>query len=272
MEQHSYQASSPEDAIQHFEPQGFYLVPKLFEHHEIEVIKPTLELFHQNWQADNLEFYQSRAINSAYLTGKKYLPDSKRTSLFEFISHFKLMPYVLTHFDKPPAFMGTQLFFNPYNPEQKNYWHRDTQYHLDLEQQKQIMQRSDLLHFRIALADEPGIELIPTTHQRWDTELETNVRLELHGHKHHEALPNAKTIPMSKGDLLVFSGNMLHRGLYGKNRLALDVLYCENQNEFLKFVQPDTLPSQEQLTLLEHPAPFQNSLAHLKSVSKHAKH
>ena len=30
-----------------------------------------------------------------------------------------------------PAFMNTQLFFNPINPAQKDFWHRDCQYDRD---------------------------------------------------------------------------------------------------------------------------------------------
>jgi len=264
-----YRLNSPTRAIKHFESQGFYLVPKLFTQKEVDGIKSTLESFHRNWQLDNQQHYQSRAINSAYLTGRKYLTEPEQTSLFKFIAQSKLMSYVLVHFDPSPAFLNTQLFFNPVNKKQKNYWHRDTQYHLDLEQQKQIMSRSDLLHFRIAMADEPGIELVPTTHRRWDSSLEQDVRLEKNGRKNFEPLPNTQQIPMQAGDLLVFSGNMLHRGIYGLNRLALDILYCENDPDFLQFVDPDVLPSNKQLEQLEHPEPFLNSLS---SIIRHDDH
>ena len=62
MEHQRYQVTSPEHAIAHFDSQGFYLVPKLFNQREIESIKPTIDLFHQNWQADNFEFYQYRSF------------------------------------------------------------------------------------------------------------------------------------------------------------------------------------------------------------------
>jgi len=64
------------------------------------------------------------------------------------------------------SIMNTQLFFNPVNDGQKNYWHRDSQYHLSIEEQKEALVGPDVVHFRIPLTNEPGIELVPCTHQR----------------------------------------------------------------------------------------------------------
>lgn len=64
---------------------------------------------------------------------------------------------------------------------------------------------------------ETGIELIPGTHARWDTELERNVRLECQGHRQHEDLPGARLLSLQPGDVLIFSANMLHRGNWQRN-------------------------------------------------------
>lgn len=40
-------------------------------------------------------------------------------------------------------------------------------------------------------------------------------------------LNSVKQIALEVGDVLLFSANMIHRGLYAKNRLTLDLLYCE---------------------------------------------
>jgi len=75
------------------------------------------------------------------------------------------------------------------------------------------------------MVEENGLEWVPGSHQRWDTEEELNVRLELCGHRHQECLDSGLEIPLGAGDLLVFSANLIHRGLYGKHRMALDILF-----------------------------------------------
>ncbi|MEP1448201.1 MAG: hypothetical protein ABJK37_19010 [Paraglaciecola sp.] len=47
--------------------------------------------------------------------------------------------------------MGSQLFFDPFKPQQANYWHRDPQYHLSVEEQKSALTGPDILHVRIPL-------------------------------------------------------------------------------------------------------------------------
>lgn len=75
------------------------------------------------------------------------------------------------------------------------------------------------MHFRVPLVDERGIELMPRTHFRWDTDLEYATRTAADGRNVFDDLPDSKAIPLNRGDLLVFNANMIHRGLYGGNRL-----------------------------------------------------
>lgn len=159
-----------------------------------------------------------------------------------------------------PVFMNTQLFFNPVNKDQKNYWHRDPQYLLSLEEQKEALKKFSVLHFRIPLMNEPGIELIPGTHIKWDTDEELEIRLEINGRKNSEDISSGKIIKLESGDLLVFSANMIHRGLYGMNRFALDILFCDFDLEFANFIESDCLPSDHNFNMIENPAVFKNSL------------
>jgi ectoine hydroxylase-related dioxygenase (phytanoyl-CoA dioxygenase family) len=158
------------------------------------------------------------------------------------------------------CFMNSQLFFNPINPEQKNYWHRDPQYHLTLEQQKQALCGPQVIHFRVPLVDEIGLELVPSSHKRWDNPQQLNVRLEQNGAHNYDDLPDGKIIPLKAGDLLLFSANILHRGLYSAERLSLDLLFCEPVTELLDFVRADCLPEQTDLAIIEDSQAFQNTL------------
>jgi len=182
--------------------------------------------------------------------------------LFKLIASEKLMHVVEQLLPKASAFMNTQLFFNPVNPSQQNYWHRDSQYHLSVKEQQDALQGPQVIHFRLPVFDEPGVEVIPASHQSWDNEQELVVRLEQHGHQHHEPLERGVSIPLLAGDLLVFSANMIHRGLYGGNRLTLDIIYCDDELELLSFVKPTCLPNAKQISLLEKPQAFINTAKH----------
>ncbi|KID33670.1 phytanoyl-CoA dioxygenase family protein [Pseudoalteromonas flavipulchra] len=240
-----------------FDECGYVIKHNFIPSGELNKIKQVVLAFHHAWRADNNDFYQNRAVNSAYLTAPKYLGEQQRLVLFQFIASTPLVSLATSIFSGEFRFMNTQLFFNPVNATQLNYWHRDPQYHLTLEEQKQaLLSGPEVVHFRLALEDEPGIELIPGTHKRWDTVQELNVRLEQSGHHNHESLLEGKTIPLKAGDLLAFSANMIHRGIYGKNRLALDILFCERDPKLTQYINQECLPEGEMLTLLDVPHVF----------------
>ncbi len=249
-----------------FEQNGFTTKQNFLNREQIDNVKAVIESFHHSWIETNKDFYQSRAINSAYLSGKQHLNDEQRSTLFQLIGSNHLMEQVYSIIPKDPAFMNTQLFFDPVNPQQKNYWHRDIQYDLDLEQQKAALSGSQALHFRIALKDEPGIELVLGSHFNWDTQEELDVRLEQNGKKSHDDLSTGKVIELKAGDLLIFSGKMIHRGLYGLDRLSLDILYCDSDKELLKYAEPDCLPNLDQLKLIQDPTAFMNTAKIINSL------
>lgn len=239
---------------------GYLLVRGFLNGSEILTLHTVVAEFHRLWQKDNATYYAQNAVNSAYLTNQGYLNDRQRQVLFDFIGSEKVMSIVNELIPKQPCFLNTQLFFNPVNPKQRNYWHRDPQYHLSIEQQKSALSTSEVIHFRLPLQDEPGIELIPGTHKRWDSTEELNVRFEQNGDKNDQALSQGKVIKLSAGDLLIFSANMIHRGLYGLDRLAFDILFCQPDPSVIQFVSNDSLPSAEALTSLENTDAFDNTL------------
>jgi ectoine hydroxylase-related dioxygenase (phytanoyl-CoA dioxygenase family) len=239
---------------------GYLHIKNLFNVQEIAPITDVIKIFHSAWQADNRDFYESQAVNSAYLTNKKHLNSEQRNTIFRFVSATKLMNIVAQTTIIDPAFMNTQLFFNPVNLQQKNYWHRDPQYHLSVEEQQAALKGPEVIHFRIALADEPGIELIPGTHKRWDNKEELDIRLERSAKNNYDDISSGVTVPLKKGDLLVFSANMIHRGLYGKDRLAFDIIFCEADKSLMKFVNDDCLPDEECIVNMQNNAAFKNSM------------
>jgi len=246
--------------IRDYEENGYLVLKGLFRESELHKLRQVITQFHQSWKLENAQFYAHKAINSAYLTTKKHLKNAERESLFKFIGSAKLMEVVTSIIGGRPAFMNTQLFFDPMNEGQRSSWHRDPQYHMTIDEQKQALHGPKVVHFRIPLVDEPGVELIPGTHRRWDSDDELEVRLEKNGRKNHEDLTTGVKVKLNSGDILVFSANMIHRGVYGMNRMSLDILFCDPDPELMNFVDDSCLPDSDMLERLENPNAFKNSI------------
>jgi ectoine hydroxylase-related dioxygenase (phytanoyl-CoA dioxygenase family) len=248
-----------------YDYQGYFVIRNYFNASEISSLREVVLKFHELWKEDNKKFYQEEAFNSSLITGSQYLASDDRVKLFNFISSKKIMNIVDSVIPANPAFMNTQLFFNPVNPEQKDFWHRDCQYDHDVEIQKKVIHDTQVLHLRVPLFDELGMELVPGTHKRWDSEEEFNVRQEEKGRVSSENLSTGKQINLAAGDLLVFSADMIHRGLYGLDRLALDILVFDSAADFVDYVDDDCLPDISLLDKIDDTRLFMNTI-NLKST------
>ncbi|MBL4900549.1 MAG: phytanoyl-CoA dioxygenase family protein [Colwellia sp.] len=242
-----------------YDDEGYFVIRDYFSTSEISSLREVILKFHQLWKKDNEKFYQEEAFNSSLITGSQYLAYDDRVKLFNFISSKKIMNIVDSVIPVNPAFMNTQLFFNPVNPQQKDFWHRDCQYDHDVEVQKQVIHDTQVLHLRVPLFDELGMELVPGTHKRWDSDEEYNVRQEEKGRVSSENLSTGKIINLAAGDLLVFSADMIHRGLYGLDRLALDILIFDSAADFVDYVDDDCLPEIAMLDNIDDPRLFMNT-------------
>lgn len=244
-----------------FEEDGYLVCKDLFTPTDLIPILSILTKFHAAWTVDNSAFYNQKAVNSAYITSTHYLNKTERLTLFNFITQNAVMNPLVPIIPTGPAFVGTQLFFNPVNQNQNNYWHRDMQYNGEpIEQQKENLKTQSPLHVRIALRDEPGIEVIPGTHKRWDTAEEFNVRMELNGHKNHDSLKDSHPIALQAGDMVIFSANIIHRGLYGMDRFAFDLLFTDQNPALLKFADLNCLPDMHMLKNIQNPEPYERTL------------
>jgi ectoine hydroxylase-related dioxygenase (phytanoyl-CoA dioxygenase family) len=244
---------------------GYFVIRNYFNAAEISSLREVILKFHQLWKKDNLKFYQEEAFNSSLITGSQYLACDDRVRLFNFISSKKIMDVVESVIPVNPAFMNTQLFFNPVNPQLKDFWHRDCQYDHEIEQQKKAIQETQVVHIRVPLFDERGMELVPGTHTRWDNNEEFNVRQEEKGRLSSDNLSTGKAIKLFAGDVLVFSADMIHRGLYGMDRLALDILVFDPKGDFVDYIDEDCLPDTSMLKEIYDPRLFLNSMS-LKSL------
>lgn len=241
-----------------YEEQGYLYLENFFSNAEIGAIENILDKFHEKWLEDNAAYYDKGLLNSHSLTSGNYLNQEEKTVLFQFISQDKLQNILKTVFPKTPIFLNTQLFFDPKNSNQKNYWHRDIQYTgMSVEEQKETIRNQNVVHFRIPMKKESGIELIPKTHREWDLQEEFVVRNSLNGSVPSDNLKRGKVIGLDRGDVLVFSANMIHRGIYGQDRFSLDVLFCDNIPQMRNFIDSNNYPPKEILENLDNTELFE---------------
>ena len=103
---------------------------------------------------------------------------------------------------------------------------------------------------------------------RWSKRISQNrnCTIKTSGRKNHENMTTGHRLALAKGDLLVFSANIIHRGIYGKNRLALDILFCESSPELIKHIDSDCLPDDNLINNIERSDVFRHTIE-IKSQS-----
>ena len=234
-----------------YQQQGFLHLPGIFRPHDLAALESVLFKHQQAWLIQHQAAYQNGLINSHSLSADSALTEQDKTVLFQTIAAPALLAQLATIFPQAPRFLNTQLFFDPYHSNQRNYWHRDVQYTgLNEAAQRNVILQQNVVHCRIAMRPELGIELIAGSHQRWDSAQEYAVRMGKPPYRPHDDLPHTIRVPLQTGDVLLFSANMLHRGLYGQNRLAFDIIYCDDHPDLLAHRGDHTLPNAAQLATL----------------------
>lgn len=246
------------ESAETYRQQGYLVVKALFSPSEVDALSKIVDRIHGQWLKENHSSYiEQRLVNMHSLTHPRYFEQhhAERLRFFQLLSAKQLTTLLADLFGEEIYFHNTQLFFNPHQNSRQPYWHRDMQYSPIDDADLQAEQPNMLaLHIRIPLLPETGIELIPGSHHRWDTELERNVRLELNGHTNSESLPNSVRIGLEPRDILIFDAQMLHRGNYQLNprRKALDLCVGRPHRYTTQYLDTDNLPTSAELDAIEN--------------------
>jgi ectoine hydroxylase-related dioxygenase (phytanoyl-CoA dioxygenase family) len=241
-----------------FAQQGYLVLRQQYPLGDLARLSQIVQAVYQQW----IELHQQDAgfdtlVNMHSLTHPHYFVSQpeQRLELFNLLANAQLVAQLEQIFGSTLYFHNTQLFFNPKNPLQHNYWHRDLQYSpIPDETQRQVHQELCSLHMRIPLLDETGIELIPHSHQAWDTPLERTVRFAQDGLHQHDDLPDSELIALQRGDVLIFNAQMIHRGRYDfdQQRLALDICIGTPHKLLAGTMNQQIQPDAEELALIQH--------------------
>ncbi|MGD1950956.1 MAG: phytanoyl-CoA dioxygenase family protein [Leptolyngbyaceae cyanobacterium] len=241
-----------------FEEQGYVILTNFFTPEEVCQLTCIVDHIYSQWEIENYDaLIEQLLINMHSLTHPNYFQNCSQTRIefFDLLSPLKLIDALDSLFKTDIYFHNTQLFFNTHNKEKQPNWHRDLQYS-PINDSVQAAEHSTMLslHVRIPLVAEKGVELIPETHKRWDTELERNVRFELNGHRNHETLPGSVLVELAPGDVLIFNAQMMHRGNYVLNstRKALDLCVGKPHPLVERFLDPTGLPTDAEIKLIRN--------------------
>ncbi|MGL4582245.1 MAG: phytanoyl-CoA dioxygenase family protein [Flavobacterium sp.] len=235
-----------------FDKKGYIYLPNFFSEEELIQVEDILIKFHSQWLIEFKQEYKKHLINSHSLTSSPHITRNERLRLFHFITNVRILEIIQAIFPLKAKFLNTQLFFDPYNKEQKNYWHRDIQYTgISIEEQKEKILHENVVHFRIPLKPEAGIELVPGSHRLWDSPIEEDTRLSKNNRIPSDALEGGQSFSLNRGDLFIFSANTIHRGLYGRERFSFDIIYCDDTPVFHAFIDPKNQPTKEELITLD---------------------
>lgn len=234
--------------IDRFDDQGYVTVKSLFGSSEIERLAGIVDRIFRQWLTENRSArVDHRLVNMHSLTSPRYFQRraEERLLFFQTLASDRLTNLLDGMFGDGLYFHNTQLFFNLLANDREPYRYRELQYSAIEDAALKAVRRNLLvLRVRIPLLAEKGIELIPGTHKRWDTDLERDVRLELNGRHNGEELPGAMLIELEPGDVLIFSAQMLHRGNYRLNasRKALDLCIGKPHPYTAPYLDESTLP------------------------------
>jgi hypothetical protein len=120
-------------------------------------------------------------------------------------------------FREEAVMMQINYYIDPPGETRIGGWHRDCQFYpgADEEAQKRVVaEEADPpreLHMHIPLVPTQATEVVPGSHNRWDTAEEHHIRK---NDASSDNMPGRKIIQLQPGDLAFFHVNSLHRGMY----------------------------------------------------------
>jgi hypothetical protein len=246
---------------------GHVVLRGFFDDAHLASLAATVDRISAQWLAENRDAcIRQGMVNMHSLTSPRYFEGraAERIAFFDAIAPRRLTGLLDDMFGGGIHFHNTQLFFNPLDGARLPYWHRDLQFS-PIADDAQAQEQANLLslHIRIPLLDERGVELIPGSHRRWDTDIEREVRREMNGRRNSEDLPGSALVELARGDVLIFDAQMIHRGNYRLNqeRKAFDICAGKAHPFTTRYLDESVLPAQREIEEIANPAWYERARA-----------
>lgn len=219
--------------------QGYLIVPKVFDAHRIAKIYETCESSFEQWKRESTKenqpfgyCYGPTAWVMIHLNHPKYHrqhPDWL-PRLFDAVADPLAVQILHDLFREEAVMMQINYYIDPPAETRIGGWHRDCQFFpgMDEEAQKRaVVDEGDPpreLHMHIPLVPTQATEVVPGSHNRWDTPEEYHIRK---NDSTSDKMPGRLAIQLQPGDLAFFHVNALHRGMYfqGVERRTIAVTF-----------------------------------------------
>ena len=220
---------------------GYVVVRGLFDAGQTERLREIAESVLTQWRLrnpENGEPGQPDTTVMRHLNHPGYFaedPEAK-TTLLEAIAAAKPLAVCRYILGEEPLFRCTSLFMQPLLNSREGSWHRDSQFHCpDLEDERQMVagggEAGHAVQLQVALVPSDDVEVVPASHNRWDTPEEFAIRRADGGkNSTSSAMPGALRVALDAGDAVAFNPLGLHRGRYhvDKERRTLMLTYTKS--------------------------------------------
>jgi hypothetical protein len=224
---------------QQWKGQGYLTVPKVFDADRVaklyEVCESTFEQWKRESTKDNQPMgycYGPTAWVLIHLNHPRYYQQHPEwlSRVLDAVAHPLAQQILRDIFGEDGIMMQINYYIDPPGETRIGGWHRDCQFFpgMDEEAQKRaIAEEADPpreLHMHIPLVPTHATEVVPGSHNRWDTPEEFQIRTK---DSTSDNMPGRLAIQLTPGDLAFFHVNALHRGIYthGVRRRTIAVTF-----------------------------------------------
>ena len=220
--------------IDRYQQEGYVIIPQLFNRQRVNELRLICNRALALWFERFPRYKQRpRQKNCSELTDLYYFKSDREQLIFllNTIANPRVLSILKSICNCKLLFHDLQYFFNPLHTSWRGDWHRDGQAIApdDATEKCKLFDVSDrFIRVNIALIPDNNLEIVPGSHNRWDTIKELEIRKELNGKKNNSnAMPGATRIILNSGDAVFFDGFGIHRGNYfvDKPRRTIAMLY-----------------------------------------------
>jgi hypothetical protein len=206
--------------------QSYLKLPQVFSQDRVKRLYEICESVFEQWKADStpdsepMEYcYKPTAWALIHLNHPKYhqKEPGRVAELLNAVADPVVMGVINDVFADDAVMMQINYYIDPPGETRIGAWHRDCQFFpgVDLEGQKKVVaEEADPpreLHMHIPLIPSHATEVVPGTHNRWDTPEELHIRTK---DATSDKMPGRLPIDLTPGDLAFFHVNAIHRGMY----------------------------------------------------------
>lgn len=239
----------------HWRTRGYVVLPRFLGWRDRERLRAACDRAESAWRASLPPQQRDGPLsNMAYLTDPRWYGDGRvPAEILAFIADRSVLDLIEAITGGAPLFHNTQYFMEQRGADWDGEWHRDSQFLApDVESEKRNIATGTGVHFRVALADDPWLRIVPGSHRRWDTAAEWSIRRNRAGGDPSDAV----SVPLKAGDAMLFHAWSIHQGLYRRApvRRTLDVIYMTRGTGEAALTPQACMPSPVRLASLPREA------------------